>query len=382
MLRIVLRLFAALLVFVLVAALLNTLQFAMLNGMKSADVNGCRALQSGAEVLHIAVPFGGLLAGLVVAAYPLLRRRRWLRPLGFMVLAVIVAGAAAFGWSLRPMDPFAGETLELAGQLAALPLNKTDAGPHDLSLRGLAGQVTKGRTAIDVRMVVDPGCGQPFTGRIRFTVLMEQTVQAVLDGGQRRLRLRWLDVSRHITMNGHDLSGEMGSDEGLRNMTVEATQDASGALRDFKVHSPDANVQNQQTAVYETAVQNEAQINPGRPATIGDSWPAGQRDMVLPGAGLLSYDFEARFAGLSNWQGRPVAVIDLVASQPKLKIDEEQREPPKLERFLAHGRAVLSLADGRVQAQAATLRMDSSDRVEGKPVANHVYATATLEDVP
>jgi hypothetical protein len=183
-------------------------------------------------------------------------------------------------------------------------------------------------------------------------------------------------------INGTDRSPERSADEGLLKITAEVVQDASGALRDFKVDSPDANVQNQQTATYETAIQHEAQLSPGRSVSIGDHWPAGQRDMVLPGGGSLSYDFEAYFAGLSKWQGQPVAVIDLIASQPKVKTDEEQRAPPELDRFTVNGRAVLALADGRVLAQAAILGMESSDKIEGKPIAYHFYGTVALEDVP
>jgi|GEM_PF-3626554 hypothetical protein len=383
MIRTALRLVAALVTFVIVSAQFNLLEIWMLSSIEGAGVATSRALMAGCNVLHVAGPFVGFLAGAVIALYPALKRRRLLRPLAWIVVAGVVAAGGEFIWRILPTDPFATADPPLARQLAALTLDAPRTEPLDLRLRGTAGLVSRATTTIDSRMTVDPGRTDPLSFRMLAVSDLEQTIVAVDAEGRLHLRLRWPAVSRQMWMEGQEVPREqLGSEEGLLTLTVEGVQDPTGAIRDFAVHSTDPNVEAQQRALYESAINHDVLVMPQRPVHVGDTWPVGARDFPVPGGGTVRYAMEARLAGTSLWQGQAVAVIDLMAGQPVIETDQERRTPPKLVDFHTNGRSVVAVADGRLLAQASTVRLTGTDTFDGRPVDVRLFAALTMEQRP
>jgi hypothetical protein len=305
--RIALRLIAGLIVMTAVSAGLAAFQPALLSAVKTASGLPCRAARLALQVLHVAAPFVGLLAGLVVFSYPALKRRSLLRPLAGVLLIGLLVGLSIAAWKLRPARLVA-EPPKLAAELAGLTVERRKIEALNLSLRGRPGETIRAVLTIDVRGLIVRRCGDQEASRVHFLAEIEQKVRSVEADGRMHITQRWPRVTREIWLGERripdaDLEGP-GQVINLRDLTLEATQEPNGSIRVFKVLGPQGEVANQYIKNLEKATVGHVVMTPDKPVRIGDSWPGGKRDLSIPGGGLLTYMQEARLAGVAHWRGK------------------------------------------------------------------------------
>jgi len=304
--HVVLRLIAGLIVMTVVSAGLAAFQPALLSVIKTASGLPCRAARLALPVLHVAAPFVGLLAGLVVFAYPILKRRRLLRPLAGMLLIGLLVGLSIAAWKLRPARLVA-ETPKLATELGGLTVERSKTEALDLSLRGKPGETIRTALTIDVRGLTILRCGDQVTSRFHLATEIEQTVRAVEANGRLRITQRWPRVTRKLWLGERQVQDAELEGPGraidLRDLTLEATQEPNGSIRVYKVLGPQGEAVRPYIKNLEKAIVGHV-VTPGRPVRIGDSWPGGKRDLSIPGGGLLTYMQDARLAGVAHWGGK------------------------------------------------------------------------------
>lgn len=248
-------------------------------------------------------------------------------------------------------DPFAGKALPLEDA----HLSTNVAQPLDLRFQGQVGQVF---LTVQTREITSTaavgGCdASPTSLSQSFRQTVEQTVGRVAANGTLTVRQKWPKVEiwslRNDEVEFHIDSSTPASDGeeiDLLSVTLDAEQFPDGSMRILAVEGEGPGVERVRSTM-EWAETQDASMLPDVPVKPGDKWNLGQRRLVLPDGGTLTYTPEATFAGVTTQNGRQLAVINIAARDVAYAADVDRNLSTQVERFAVKGRIIWDVAAGR-----------------------------------